>query len=97
MPLKPTVRKWAQRMAEEWLEVPSTTLGASSRMVISSMNRAVIENFHELLTFSSEQMRIRVKDGIITISGHGLFIRSVVPEELVVEGAIIQIHFSVNS
>ena len=95
--MRPTVRKWAQRMAREWLEVPSSTIGATSRVVILAMNQAVIENFHELLTFSQEQVSIRVKDGMISILGHDLIIRSVVPEELVVEGEISQIHFSLSS
>ncbi len=95
--MRSTVRKWAQRMAQEWLEVPSSTIGATSRVVILAMNQAVIENFHELLTFSQEQVCIRVKDGMISILGHDLVIRSVVPEELVVEGEISQIHFSLSS
>ncbi len=94
MPLKSKVRKWAEQMAQDWLEAPADTLGAKSRLVVLAMNQAVIENFLELAAFSPEQVRILVRDGAISIVGQNLCIRSVTPEELLVEGEISQVRFS---
>lgn len=95
--MKQKVRKWVEQMAQEWFEVPSGTLNAQSRVVILAMNQVVIENFDDLMTFSPEHVQIRVRDGMIAITGRNLFIRSVVPEELIVEGKIVQVHFSPGS
>lgn len=91
------VRKWAGNIAREWLEIPPGTFNNQSRIVILGMHQIILENFLELLSFSSEQIRIRHRDGVISIGGRGLTIRSIVTEELIVEGEILQLNFTLES
>ena len=64
-------------------------------MVIATGRREVIiENFKNLLEFSETYIKLRTKEGEITLEGNNLIIRQFTTESLVVSGQISSILYT---
>lgn len=54
---------------------------------------AYIENHRGLIQYDNQLVRINLLRGELVVNGENLVIRSVVPEEIIIEGRIVQIGF----
>ncbi len=52
-----------------------------------------IENHKGLLLFSDDEVRILLKQGQLLIKGKGFVIKMILPEELLLEGKIIEVTY----
>lgn len=89
-------RRWrerTERLAAELLEVPQDTLEHVPRIVLIGFSQIVVENFRAIEEFSDSRIRLSLIRGRLSIRGKGLSIRSLVSEELVVEGAVHGVDF----
>jgi len=56
--------------------------------------QVLLENHRGIIEYSPERLRISVNLGEIIISGEGLVLRNILPEQIVVEGKVISISFA---
>jgi len=56
-------------------------------------SEVAIENYKNLLEFSDTRIRIRTKEGVLTIEGERLLLRYVTTENLLITGRIMGILF----
>ena len=82
-------RMGAERLAAEWLEVPTDTLVNVPRISIVGNRQVVIENYRQILALTESQIRVGTADGEVVIRGEHLRVRTIVPGELVAEGTIV--------
>ncbi|MCY0877130.1 MAG: YabP/YqfC family sporulation protein [Firmicutes bacterium] len=84
-------RRWrekSERLAAQWLEMPADTLERVPRITIIGRTQVIVENYLSLLEFTDTRIRVATGIGETVISGEGLELRTIVPEELLIEGAI---------
>lgn len=84
-------RRWrekSERLAAQWLEVPSDTLEHVPRITIIGRSHVMIENYRALLEFTDTLIRVATGLGETSIRGEGLALKTIVPEELLIEGII---------
>lgn len=84
-------RRWREKTAQlamQMLEIPKDTLHYVPRITIIGNFQVVIENYQIIEEFAEDRIRIKVVDRDITVRGDQLVIRSIVPEEVVIEGVI---------
>ena len=62
-----------------------------SRMIFYGNSEVTIENYHELICLTKEQIVINLPEGIMEIRGRDLAISTIYEEEMVVVGMIDQI------
>jgi len=53
-----------------------------------------IENYKNLLEFTDTSIRIRTKDGVVTVEGGGLCLRQITTENILISGRISGILYS---
>lgn len=89
-------RRWrerTERLAADLLEVPKDTLEHVPRIIMIGDSQIAIENYRAIDAFSSSIVRIALAKGHMTIRGEDLIIKTIVPEELVVEGTVQSVVF----
>lgn len=66
--------------------------GGAKVTVINHL-KAHIENHHGLMTYNSNQIIVKVDDGLIEINGSSFILKMLLKEEVFLEGTIDQINF----
>lgn len=86
-------RKFKQQFSD-FLEIPGDVALDLPKIVIVGNIQLFIENHRGILEYSPESVRISTGDGEVAITGQGLMLRNVLPDEIFVVGEIEKIHFS---
>lgn len=84
-------RRWrekSERLAAQWLEVPNDTLEHVPRITIIGRSQVIVENYRSLIEFTDTLIRVATGHGETAIRGERLELKTIVPEELLIEGAI---------
>ncbi|WEK53051.1 MAG: sporulation protein YqfC [Candidatus Cohnella colombiensis] len=84
------LRKWTASV----LDLPQDVVLNLPRITMIGGNQLTVENYRDVLHFSSDLLRLSMDAGEIEISGQDLIIRNIGPEEVFVEGVIqgIRLH-----
>jgi sporulation protein YqfC len=88
------MRKWIdnlKRKTAEALDLPSDVITDLPRLTVIGFVQLYIENHHGVLLFNDQELRLLLKKGQLIIKGRDLTIRTILSEELFVEGTIHQI------
>ena len=88
------VKKWRQKM-KRWitdkLELPADIVMDLPRITMVGQIHIYIENHRGLLTFSDEELRLLLKQGQLLVRGEKFVIKTILPEEILLEGKINQV------
>ncbi len=85
------MRKWLRdikRKTIKALDVPSDVILDMPRLTMVGFLQLYIENHRGVLLFSDQELRLLLKKGQLIIRGEGLVIRTILSEELFLEGLI---------
>ncbi|MGD9676812.1 MAG: sporulation protein YqfC [Vulcanibacillus sp.] len=63
------------------------------RITIVGFNQIYIENYQEVVKFTEEYLLLNLKNKYLKIIGTDLKIRSIIPEDIYIEGLISQIDY----
>ncbi|WDH97620.1 sporulation protein YqfC [Paenibacillus urinalis] len=83
------LRKWTS----EVLDLPQDVLFDTPRLTLIGSNQLYIENHRGVVHFSEERLVLDLSSGRLEISGNNLLIRTILPEEVAVEGRITNIQY----
>ncbi|WP_243386280.1 sporulation protein YqfC [Bacillus kexueae] len=90
------VSKWRQRVTK-WmtrsLEVPPDVMMDLPRITMIGQLHIYIENHKGLLTFTDQEVRLLLKQGQLLIKGSHFVIKTILPEEILLEGEIEKVMF----
>ncbi|MFD2446109.1 sporulation protein YqfC [Bacillus sp. CGMCC 1.16607] len=78
------VRKW---MTEK-MDLPQDVMMDLPRITMIGQIHIYIENHRGLLTFSDQELRLLLKQGQLLVKGKGFVIKTILPEEILLEGKI---------
>jgi sporulation protein YqfC len=89
MPKKMTdrFRKWIANK----MELPPDVLLDLPRVTIIGQIHIYIENHKGLLSFSDREVRLLLKQGQLLIKGKSFIIKTILPEEILLEGRIDEV------
>lgn len=75
------------------LEIPKDILLDLPRITFVGNLQVSIENHKGIVEYSNENIRVKMKDGIIKVSGMDLAIKTIITEEIIISGKISSIDF----
>jgi len=62
-------------------------------VTITGRNEIFIENFKNLLEFADNKIRLRIKDGTLTVEGKDLTLKQITSENLLITGTVVHITY----
>ncbi|MGM7635609.1 sporulation protein YqfC [Bacillus sp. FJAT-52991] len=89
-------KKWGQQM-KNWLansmNLPEDVMMDLPRITIIGQLHIYIENHRGLLAFSDKEVRLLLTKGQLLIQGHSFTIKTILPEEILLEGKIVKLMY----
>ena len=86
-------RKTIRNFAVNVLELPQDLVLDVPRLTLMGNMQLSIENHKGVELFSSDLLRLKLSEGKLEIAGNQLSIRSILKDEVQVEGTILRIEF----
>jgi len=87
-------KKWGQRV-RNWMadkmDLPQDVMMDLPRITMIGQIHVYIENHRGLLGFTDSEVRLLLKQGQLLIKGKALVIKTILPEEILLEGKIDQV------
>lgn len=87
-------KRWGQRVIN-WMtqnmDLPQDVMMDLPRITMVGQIHIYIENHRGLLTFSEKELRLLLKQGQLLIKGKAFVIKTILPEEILLEGKIEQV------
>ncbi|MCM3237045.1 sporulation protein YqfC [Heyndrickxia oleronia] len=87
-------KKWSRRL-RNWMtskmELPQDVMMDLPRITMIGQIHIYIENHRGLLTFSDREVRLLLKQGQLLVKGQSFVIRTILPEEILLEGKIDEV------
>jgi sporulation protein YqfC len=87
-------KKWGQRV-RNWMaktmDLPQDVMMDLPRITMIGQIHIYIENHRGLLTFTDKELRLLLKQGQLLIKGKAFVIKTILPEEILLEGKIDQV------
>ncbi|GMB07584.1 sporulation protein YqfC [Thermolongibacillus altinsuensis] len=88
------MRRWKSKM-RNWLtnkmELPADVLMDLPRITMIGQIHIYIENHRGLLVFTDHELRLLLKQGQLLVKGEAFVIKTILPEEILLEGKIDQV------
>ncbi|KIY22689.1 MULTISPECIES: sporulation protein YqfC [Mesobacillus] len=81
------VRKWLTQK----MDLPQDVMMDLPRITMIGQVHIYIENHRGLLAFSDGEVRLMIRGGQLSIKGQAFVIKTILPEEIVLEGKIEQV------
>jgi len=87
-------KKWGQRV-RNWMantmDLPQDVMMDLPRITMIGHIHIYVENHRGLLSFTDKELRLLLKQGQLLIKGKGFVIKTILPEEILLEGKIDQV------
>ncbi|MGE8206202.1 sporulation protein YqfC [Heyndrickxia sp. NPDC080065] len=87
-------KKWG-RLLRSWMtnrmELPQDVMMDLPRVTMIGQIHIYIENHRGLLTFTDQEVRLLLKQGQLLIKGQSFVIKTILPEEILLEGKIDEV------
>lgn len=77
-----------------WIAAARETGGGLSRLVLSGREQLIVEGHSGLFSYETKCIRIRTRDGLITVSGKDLIIEYFGLQDLMIRGQVEAIGLS---
>lgn len=89
-------KKWGQ-FVRKWMTknmaLPQDVMMDLPRITMIGQIHIYIENHRGLITFSDKELRLLLKQGQLLIRGNAFVIKTILPEEILLEGKIDQVTY----
>lgn len=89
-------KKWRRKIAN-WMtrtiELPPDVMMDLPRITMVGQLHIYIENHRGLLAFTDTELRLLLKHGQLQIKGNQFVIKTILPEEIMLEGRIEQVTY----
>jgi sporulation protein YqfC len=87
-------KKWGQHI-RNWMakkmDLPQDVMMDLPRITMIGQIHIYVENHRGLLTFTDKELRLLLKQGQLLIKGKSFVIKTILPEEILLEGKIDQV------
>ncbi|WNB93483.1 sporulation protein YqfC [Bacillus sp. NEB1478] len=87
--LRQQVNKWLMQN----LDLPADVIMDLPRITMIGQIHIYIENHRGVKAFSNEQLALKLKQGTLLIKGSDFVIKTILPEEILLEGTVSSVYF----
>lgn len=87
------VKRKVKRQFSEFLEIPGDVMLDLPKIILVGNIQLFIENHRGIIEYTPELVRVSVGEGEVEVTGEGLMLRNILPDELCVEGKINSLKF----
>ncbi|MFC0270052.1 sporulation protein YqfC [Metabacillus herbersteinensis] len=87
-------KKWRHQLSRwitKTIELPPDVMMDLPRITMIGQLHIYIENHKGLLTFTDNELRLLLKQGQLLIKGESFVIKTILPEEILLEGKITHV------
>lgn len=89
-------KKWSKKI-KKWMttkmELPADIMMDLPRVTMVGQLHIYIENHKGLLVFTDNELRLLLKQGQLLIKGKSFVLKTMLPEEILLEGTIEEVHY----
>ncbi|CAH0347047.1 sporulation protein YqfC [Bacillus sp. CECT 9360] len=88
--------KWGQNIKKlfvKTMDLPQDVMMDLPRITLIGQLHIYIENHRGLLAFTDTEVRLMLKKGQLLIRGNEFVIKTILPEEIMLQGKIDQVYF----
>ncbi|MCD8501251.1 MAG: sporulation protein YqfC [Bacillaceae bacterium] len=85
------LNKMVRRWMTDKLDLPADVMMDLPRITMIGQLHIYIENHRGVLRFSNQELRLLLEQGQLLVKGDGFVIKTILPEELLLEGRIDQV------
>ncbi|AOH55755.1 MULTISPECIES: sporulation protein YqfC [Bacillaceae] len=89
-------RNWGKKMKQlmtKTMDLPQDVMMDLPRITMIGQLHIYIENHRGLLAFTDSEVRLMLKNGQLLIKGSSFVIKTILPEEIMLEGKIDKVYF----
>ncbi|CAH0140882.1 hypothetical protein SRABI96_00474 [Peribacillus sp. Bi96] len=89
-------RNWGKKMKQlmtKTMDLPQDVMMDLPRITMIGQLHIYIENHRGLLAFTDSEVRLMLKTGQLLIKGNAFVIKTILPEEIMLEGKIDKVYF----
>lgn len=89
-------KKWSQKvkqMIANTIDLPKDVMMDLPRITMIGQIHIYIENHRGLVAFSDNEIRLQLSNGQLSIRGEKFVIKTILPEEILLEGEIVSVSF----
>ncbi|KMY50845.1 sporulation protein YqfC [Peribacillus loiseleuriae] len=89
-------QKWGQRFRRllvKTMDLPQDVMMDLPRITMIGQLHIYIENHRGLLNFTDTEVRLLLKNGQLLVKGRSFVIKTILPEEIMLEGKIDQVSY----
>ncbi|WP_285768957.1 sporulation protein YqfC [Peribacillus sp. SI8-4] len=89
-------RNWGKKMKQlmtNTMDLPQDVMMDLPRITMIGQLHIYIENHRGLLAFTDSEVRLMLKQGHLLIKGSSFVIKTILPEEIMLEGKIDKVYF----
>ncbi|MFJ7637252.1 sporulation protein YqfC [Peribacillus sp. NPDC097264] len=89
-------RNWGKKVKQlmtKTMDLPQDVMMDLPRITMIGQLHIYIENHRGLLAFTDSEVRLMLKNGQLLIKGTGFVIKTILPEEIMLEGKIDKVYF----
>ncbi|HVJ50194.1 YabP/YqfC family sporulation protein [Desulfitobacterium sp.] len=81
----------------EALDFPPDVAGNGPKITITGRQEVLVENYVEIVEFSTEEIRLSTLEGELCFTGHSFVLKTVLAAELRIEGELDSLTFQGGS
>jgi sporulation protein YqfC len=92
-------KNWVQQMRKwmtQTMDLPEDVMMDLPRVTMIGQIHIYIENHRGLLTFTDREVRLLLKQGQLLIRGEQFVIKMILPEEILLQGRIVEVTYLEN-
>lgn len=89
-------RNWGKKVKQlmtKTMDLPQDVMMDLPRITMIGQLHIYIENHRGLLAFTESEVRLMLKNGQLLIKGNAFVIKTILPEEIMLEGKIDKVYF----
>ncbi len=93
----PPMRRFAKKLTKwttDMLDLPQDVIFDLPRITMIGSMQMYVENHRGVLHFTGEYLKLALSQGTMEIHGNNLSIRTILPEEMFIEGKITEVKYS---
>jgi len=84
---------WIKRWMVDHMDLPEDVVMDLPRLTMIGQVHLYIENHKGVIRFTNNELRLTVNDGQLIIVGERLVLKTILPEEILLEGYIHQVSY----
>ncbi|MBT2602477.1 sporulation protein YqfC [Peribacillus frigoritolerans] len=85
--------KKVKQLMTKTMDLPQDVMMDLPRITMIGQLHIYIENHRGLLAFTDSEVRLMLKNGQLLIKGNAFVIKTILPEEIMLEGKIDKVYF----